>query len=151
MFSGGIDCASAENRHGCLPNAVAGVVQSIEWTVRSSKELRNSLFSKTLPNHSWGPTQSTRSGNVALRGVKRTGRDADNPRPSSAKIRIEQNCTSTLSSVPHGTLQGEFTCICRTHGHYLLSTLNYLQSWPPRFRLLTNLRNFLTPVTTRDT
>ena len=36
-----------------------------------------------------GPTQPTPVVTGALRGLKRVGRDADNPRPSSAEIRIE--------------------------------------------------------------
>ena len=37
---------------------------------------------------SMAPTQSSPVGTGALRGVKRAKRDADNPRPSSAEIRI---------------------------------------------------------------
>jgi hypothetical protein len=65
-----------------------GIAMATGWTVRGSNTGRGEIF-RTRPDWPWGSPSLLYSGYRVFPGVKRSGRGADQPPPSSAEVKKE--------------------------------------------------------------
>jgi hypothetical protein len=70
------------------PGSSVGIRLATGWTVRGSNPGGGEIF-RTRPDRPWGPLTSCIMGTGSFPGVKRPGRGADHPPPSSAGVKKE--------------------------------------------------------------
>ena len=64
---------------------------------------------RTRPDRPWGPTSLLYNGYWAFPGVKRPGREVDNPPYLAPMLKKEKSYTNNPPLGPHGLFKGEIS------------------------------------------